>query len=125
VSRRQRLTLAAAILGSGIAMIDGTIVNVALPAIERDLGGGLPSQQWVSNGYLLMLASLILIGGSLGDVWGERRVFTIGIAAFGAFSLARARTHDRPAGSGPRAAGSCGGTRDTELARDHRGRISA
>jgi EmrB/QacA subfamily drug resistance transporter len=88
VSRRQRLTLAAAILGSGIAMIDGTIVNVALPAIERDLGGGLPSQQWVSNAYLLMLASLILIGGSLGDIYGERRVFAIGVSAFGVLSLA-------------------------------------
>ena len=53
MSRRQRLTLVAAILGSGVAAIDGTIVNVALPAIEHDLGGGLPAQQWVSNAYLL------------------------------------------------------------------------
>ena len=75
MSRRQRLTLVAAILGSGVAMIDGSIVNVALPAIERDLGGGLPAQQWVSNVYLLVLGSLILIGGSLGDIYGERRVF--------------------------------------------------
>ena len=88
MSRRQRLTLVAAILGSGVATIDGTIVNVALPAIEQDLGGGLPAQQWVSNGYLLTLASLILIGGSLGDIYGERRVFTIGVGAFGAFSVA-------------------------------------
>ena len=88
MSRRQRLTLVAAILGSGVATIDGTIVNVALPAIEQDLGGGLPAQQWVSNGYLLTLASLILIGGSLGDIYGERRVFTIGVAAFGVFSVA-------------------------------------
>jgi EmrB/QacA subfamily drug resistance transporter len=78
----------AAILGSGVATIDGSIVNVALPAIERDLGGGLTGQQWVSNAYLLALASLILIGGSLGDVYGERRVFAIGIAAFGVLSLA-------------------------------------
>src|SRR5439155_9332350 len=88
VSRSQRLTLLAAILGSGVAAIDGTIVNVALPAIERDLGGGLPAQQWVSNAYLLSLGSLILIGGSLGDIYGERRVFTIGVAGFGLLSLA-------------------------------------
>jgi EmrB/QacA subfamily drug resistance transporter len=88
VNRRQRLTLVAAILGSAVATIDGTIVNVALPAIERDLGGGLPAQQWVSNGYLLTLASLILIGGSLGDIYGERRVFAIGVTAFGVFSIA-------------------------------------
>src|ERR1044072_10058341 len=68
--------------------IDGSIMNVALPAIERDLGGGLTGQQWVSNAYLLALASLILIGGSLGDVYGERRVFAIGIGAFGVLSLA-------------------------------------
>jgi EmrB/QacA subfamily drug resistance transporter len=88
MSRRQRLTLLAAICGSAVATIDGSIVNVALPAIERNLGGGLAGQQWVANAYLLSLGSLILLGGSLGDVWGERRVFTIGIAAFGAFSLA-------------------------------------
>jgi len=88
VTRRQRLTLVAAILGSGVATIDGTIVNVALPAIERDLGGGLTGQQWVSNAYLLTLASLILLGGSLGDIYGERRIFAIGIAAFGVLSVA-------------------------------------
>ena len=88
MSRRQRLTLAAAILGSAVATIDGSIVNVALPAIERDLGGGLSAQQWVSNGYLLTLGSLILIGGSLGDIYGERRVFATGVAAFGVLSLA-------------------------------------
>jgi EmrB/QacA subfamily drug resistance transporter len=88
MSRRQRLTLLAAICGSAVVTIDGSIVNVALPAIERNLGGGLAGQQWVANAYLLSLGSLILLGGSLGDVWGERRVFTIGMAAFGAFSLA-------------------------------------
>jgi EmrB/QacA subfamily drug resistance transporter len=88
MSRRQRLTLLAAVCGSAVATIDGSIVNVALPAIERDLGDGLTGQQWVANAYLLALGSLILLGGSLGDVWGERRVFTIGIAAFGVFSLA-------------------------------------
>jgi EmrB/QacA subfamily drug resistance transporter len=88
VTRRQRLTLLAAILGSGVVTIDASIVGVALPAIESDLGGGLSAQQWVSNAYLLALASLILIGGSLGDIYGQRRVFAIGVAAFGALSLA-------------------------------------
>jgi len=80
--------LIAAILGSGVATLDGTIVNVALPAIEQDLGGGLTAQQWVVNAYLLALGSLILIGGSLGDIYGERLVFTVGVVAFGVFSLA-------------------------------------
>ena len=60
---------------------------MALPAIERDLGGGLSGQQWVSNAYLLALASLILVGGSLGDIFGERRVFALGVAAFGVLSV--------------------------------------
>ena len=88
MTRRETLTLLAAILGSGVATIDGSIVNVALPAIERDLGGGLSAQQWVANSYLLALASLILVGGSLGDIYGERRVFAVGLTAFGLFSVA-------------------------------------
>src|SRR5712692_4864665 len=88
MTRSQRFTLVAAILGSGVAMIDGTIVNVALPAIQDDLGGGLQAQQWISNAYLLTLGSLILIGGSLGDIYGRRRVFAIGVGAFGLLSLA-------------------------------------
>jgi len=88
VTRSQRFTLVAAILGSGVAAIDGTIVNVALPAIQSDLGGGLQAQQWISNAYLLTLGSLILIGGSLGDIYGRRRVFAIGVGAFGVLSLA-------------------------------------
>jgi EmrB/QacA subfamily drug resistance transporter len=88
VTHAQRLTLLAAILGSAVATIDGSIVNVALPAIERDLGGGLSGQQWVSNAYLLSLSSLILLGGSLGDIYGERRVFAVGVAAFGVLSVA-------------------------------------
>src|ERR687883_479610 len=79
---RQRLTLIAAILGSSVAANDGTIVNVALPSIERDLGGGLAAQQWISNGYLLTLGSLLLIGGSLGDIFGERRGFAPGVGSF-------------------------------------------
>src|SRR5688572_28186091 len=74
-------------MGSFVAGLDATVVNVALPAIRDDLGGGLAGQQWISNAYLLTLGSLILVGGSLGDVFGERRVFTIGVAGFGAASL--------------------------------------
>jgi EmrB/QacA subfamily drug resistance transporter len=86
-SRRRTLTLVATIVGSGIALLDSTIVNVALPAIERDLGGGLAGQQWVANAYLLTLGSLILLGGTLGDVYGPRRIFMLGVASFGVASL--------------------------------------
>ena len=86
--RRKRLALLAAILGSFVAGLDATAVNVALPAIERDLGGGLAGQQWVSNAYLLTLGSLILVGGSLGDIYGERRIFTLGVTGFGVVSVA-------------------------------------
>jgi EmrB/QacA subfamily drug resistance transporter len=79
----KRLTLLACIMGSGIVLLDGTVVNVALPTIQRALGGGLAAQQWVLNGYLLTLGSLILIGGSLGDLFGERRVFALGVSGFG------------------------------------------
>jgi EmrB/QacA subfamily drug resistance transporter len=85
--RRKRLALLAAILGSFVAGLDATVVNVALPSIERDLGGGLAGQQWVSNAYLLTLGSLILVGGSLGDIFGERRVFTLGVTGFGVVSV--------------------------------------
>jgi EmrB/QacA subfamily drug resistance transporter len=84
---RERLILLSAILGSAVVTVDSSVVNVALPAIARDLGGGLSAQQWVSNAYLLTLSALILIGGSLGDIYGERRVFAIGIAAFGVVSV--------------------------------------
>jgi len=84
--RRKRLALVAAIMGSFVAGLDATAVNVALPAIRVDLGGGLAGQQWVSNAYLLTLGSLILVGGSLGDVFGERRVFAVGVAGFGLVS---------------------------------------
>jgi len=84
---RKRLSLLAAIMGSFVALLDSTVVNVALPAIEQDLGGGLAGQQWVVNAYLLVLGSLILVGGRLGDVFGERKVFSIGVTGFGATSL--------------------------------------
>ncbi|MEN3285172.1 MAG: hypothetical protein V7607_6312 [Solirubrobacteraceae bacterium] len=81
------MTLIATILGSSIAILDGSVVSVALPSIQRSLGGGLAGQQWVSNAYLLTLGSLILLGGSLGDIFGERRVFALGVGGFGAASL--------------------------------------
>ena len=74
-------------MGSFVSGLDATAVNVALPAIEEDLGGGLAGQQWVSNAYLLTLGSLILVGGSLGDVYGERRIFALGVGGFGVASL--------------------------------------
>ncbi|HEX3689987.1 MAG TPA: DHA2 family efflux MFS transporter permease subunit [Solirubrobacteraceae bacterium] len=79
----KKLALVTAILASAIAAVDSTAVNVALPAIGRDLGGGFAAQQWVSNAYLLTLSALILLAGSLTDRLGERRVFTAGVAGFG------------------------------------------
>jgi EmrB/QacA subfamily drug resistance transporter len=84
---RKRLILVAAILGTTVVTVDSTVVNVALPAIEEDLGGGLAGQQWTANAYLVTLGSLLLIGGSLGDIFGERRVFAFGVGAFGVTSL--------------------------------------
>jgi EmrB/QacA subfamily drug resistance transporter len=82
-----RWVLAVAVLGSGLAFLDGTVVNVALPEIGRDLGASTADLQWVLNGYLLTLASLILLGGSLGDRMGRRRIFVIGVGMFTAASL--------------------------------------
>jgi EmrB/QacA subfamily drug resistance transporter len=79
--------LAVAVLGSGLAFLDGTVVNVALPEIGRDLDASTSDLQWVLNGYLLTLASLILLGGSLGDRLGRRRVFVVGVGLFTAASL--------------------------------------
>jgi EmrB/QacA subfamily drug resistance transporter len=86
-ARTKRLALIAAILGSGIVFLDSTIVNVALPAIRSSLHGGLAEQQWVVEAYLLTLSSLLLVGGSLGDLLGRRRVFAAGLIGFGACSL--------------------------------------
>ena len=82
-----RAVIAAAVLGSGMAMLDGTVVNVALRTIGRDLGASLAQLQWITNGYLLSLASLILLGGSLGDHYGRRRVFVVGTVWFASASL--------------------------------------
>jgi EmrB/QacA subfamily drug resistance transporter len=86
VTRRastKQLALISAILASTIAAVDSSAVNVALPAIGRDLGGGFAAQQWVANAYLLTLSALILLAGSLTDRLGERRVFMAGVGGFG------------------------------------------
>ena len=82
-----RWVIAAAVLGSGVAFIDGTVVNAALPAISRDFHAGLSDLQWVVTAYLLTLGALLVIGGSLGDLFGRRRVFIIGLIAFGVTSM--------------------------------------
>src|ERR1700735_3669455 len=74
--------LAAAILGSSMAFIDGTVVNVALPALQSALHATLADVQWVVESYALFLAALLLIGGSLGDLYGRRKIFAVGVAIF-------------------------------------------
>ncbi|MEQ7005297.1 MFS transporter [Actinopolymorpha sp. B17G11] len=87
-SSRGRWVIVGTVLGSGIAFLDSTVVTIALPAISRDLGGGLVVQQWVVDGYLLTLSALLLLGGVLGDRYGRRKVFTLGLVAFTIASLA-------------------------------------
>jgi EmrB/QacA subfamily drug resistance transporter len=84
--RVKRCALVSAILGSSVVFLDGTVVNVALPAIRDDLGSGLAAQQWIVEAYLLTLGSLLLVGGSLGDRLGRRRVFMAGLIGFGVLS---------------------------------------
>ena len=86
-ARAKRLTLIACILGSAIVFVDQTVVNVALPALREDLDASLADQQWVVAAYLLLLGSLVLVGGSLGDLYGRRRIFAVGVAGFGSASL--------------------------------------
>src|ERR1700741_4170448 len=80
--------LAATILGSSMAFIDGTVVNVALPALQASLGATVVGVQWVVESYGLFLAALILAGGSLGDLFGRRAIFLIGVGIFAAASIA-------------------------------------
>jgi EmrB/QacA subfamily drug resistance transporter len=82
-----RWVIAASVLGTGIVFLDGTVVNTALPDIARDLDADLADLQWVMSGYLLTLGSLLVIGGSLGDLFGRRRMFMYGLLGFGATSL--------------------------------------
>ncbi len=80
--------ITAAVLGSGVAFLDGSVVNAALPTIAKDLDAGLADLQWVLTGYLLTMGSLLVIGGSLGDLFGRRRMFVFGLVGFALASLA-------------------------------------
>ncbi|MCS3495574.1 EmrB/QacA subfamily drug resistance transporter [Bradyrhizobium japonicum] len=85
---RKQLTLAATILGSSMAFIDGSVVNVALPEIEQALRADATTTQWIVNAYLLLLGSLVLIGGSAADLYGRRRIFLLGLLIFTVASVA-------------------------------------
>jgi EmrB/QacA subfamily drug resistance transporter len=93
---RQRLTLAAMCIGQGMILLDNTIVNVALPSIQRELRVTPGNLEWVVNAYVLALASLILVGGTLGDRYGRKRLFLAGLTIFAAFSAACALAPDDP-----------------------------
>ncbi len=93
-SPRGRRVLAATVLGSALASVDATIVGIALPAIGRDLDAGLTTLQWIVTGYTLTLAGLLLVAGALGDRYGRRRVFVIGVVWFAAASLLCALARD-------------------------------
>src|SRR5919106_3151470 len=82
-----RWVILATVLGSGVAFLDGTIVNVALPAIGEDLDASLSDMQWVLDAYLVTLTALLLLGGSLGDRMGRRLVFRIGVVGFAGASV--------------------------------------
>src|SRR5437899_10317976 len=86
-SAKGRVALAASVAASSMASLDATVVNVALPHIGKDFHAGVSALQWVLTGYLLALASLILLGGALGDRYGRRRIFVIGTVWFAAASL--------------------------------------
>jgi EmrB/QacA subfamily drug resistance transporter len=90
----RRWTLVAAIVGSGLAFIDSTVVNVALPAIQRELGASTADAQWVMESYALFLSSLLLVGGALGDRFGRRRMFMLGVTLFVAASIGCALSAD-------------------------------
>ena len=87
-SARGRWVLTATVLGSGIAALDATVVGIALPSISRTFHGGIGTLQWVVTGYSLTLAAFLLLGGSLGDRFGRKRVFSIGVAWFALASAA-------------------------------------
>jgi EmrB/QacA subfamily drug resistance transporter len=88
MNKHERLTLIAAVLGSGMAFLDGFIVNIALPTIAANLHTDYSGLQWIVDGYLLTLSALILIGGSLGDIFGQKRVFQLGVISFAVASIA-------------------------------------
>src|SRR6516165_6059961 len=86
--RRKRLTLVATIIGSSMALLDGSVVNIALPAIQRALHADAAATQWIVSAYLLLLGAFVLIGGSAADLYGRRGIFVLGIAVFTAASIA-------------------------------------
>ncbi|BDZ40490.1 MFS transporter [Microbacterium suwonense] len=90
----QRLVVSVAILASFVTFLDGTVVTVALPAISRELGGGIATQQWVVDAYLITLSALILLAGSVSDAYGRITVMRIGLIAFGLASVAVAAAPD-------------------------------
>jgi EmrB/QacA subfamily drug resistance transporter len=94
MTRQQRLVLSVAVLGSFVAFLDGTVVNVALPAIARELGGGLTTQQWAVDAYLITLGALILVAGAVSDAYGRLLVLKIGLIGFGVASVAVALSPD-------------------------------
>lgn len=96
MTKQQKLVMVVAILASFISMIDGFIVNVALPAISKDLGGGLVLQQWIVDAYLITLGSLMLVAGSLSDLFGRRKVLQAGLAIFLVTSLLCAAAPNGP-----------------------------
>lgn len=87
MNKQQKLVIVVSILASFVAFLDGSIVNVALPAISYDLGGGLSSQQWIVDAYLITLGALILLAGSLSDIFGRKKVLLAGLVGFGVASL--------------------------------------
>jgi len=87
MGKRQRLVLVVSILASFVAFLDGSVVNVALPAIIRDLGGGLTLQQWVVDVYLITLGALMLVAGSLSDLFGRKKVLFAGLVGFAITSV--------------------------------------
>ena len=100
---RKQIVLASSILGSGIVFLDGTVVNVALPSIRADLHGNLADQQWIVEAYLLTLSSLLLVGGSLGDLLGRRRVFAAGLIGLrSVLAAVRDRPEQRVSDRSPR-----------------------
>jgi EmrB/QacA subfamily drug resistance transporter len=94
--RAQRLVLAGTVLGSGLAFIDSSAVNLTLPVIQQRLGGGLEAAQWIMNAYALMLGALVLAGGAAADRYGRKRVFIVGVVLFTAASLACAISPSLP-----------------------------
>src|SRR5215211_7399231 len=101
--RSRPWVLAATILGSSMAFIDGSVVSVALPAMQSDLAAPVSQAQWIVNAYMLLQGALILSGGAAGDRFGRRRIFVVGVLVFTAASVACGLAPNAPALIGARA----------------------